>query len=202
LVVAVLLGLVPSARSAFAADGGTSAVAADGGAPVGPPAAVRSRAEVDARALEKERPACEAGDLGSCLWGSSRPQPEGDRLKLLERACQLGPRGCVDLAYALAGGYHRVPLDLPRARELAGRLCSSAADAIEAGACLVLAQITPEPAQIPHLLGRACDLDWSGYRGDLYTNYWLPPGQPPFQTNCRDRARLGKPVQRRSRSRP
>src|SRR5205807_573686 len=92
-----------------------------------------SPGEIEAQSLVKERRECEAGELTSCLWGSKRRQSETERLQLLEKACQIRPSGCVDLAYALAGGYARVPLDLARARAVTERLCSDPADSMDAG---------------------------------------------------------------------
>lgn len=177
--------------------GAPSSADPDGGA-----SRVSSWPALQSQALEKERRECEAGDVTSCLAASMRAQSEAQRLALLERACQIAPRGCVDLAYALAGGYHRVPLDMARARDMAERLCGDPSDSVDAGgACLVLAQITPHPAQAHDLLLRACRLGWSGFQGYLYTNYWLPPGQPTFRTNCRDPRRLGQPRKRPSEER-
>jgi hypothetical protein len=39
--------------------------------------------------------------------GLKTRQSETERLQLLEKAFQIGPSGCVSLAYALAGGYDR-----------------------------------------------------------------------------------------------
>jgi hypothetical protein len=107
----------------------------------------------------------------------------------------------VDLAYALAGGYRRVPLDIARARTLAERLCNDPADSHDAGgACLVLAQVTPDRARVHDLLLRACKLGWAGFFGSLYTNYWLPPGRPAFRTDCDEPDRLGQPLKRRAKA--
>jgi len=170
-----------------------SATAADGGAP-GP-----SSADPQAQWLQRERRACEAGELTACLSAARYDQPKAERLGLLEKACLLGPRGCVDLAFGLAGGHPEVPLDLDRAKTVAGRVCDDPTNSHEVGgACLVLAQITPNRHEAHDLLLRACRLGWNGYRGEIYTNYWLPPGRPPFRTNCNEPVRLGQPLKRPS----
>ena len=186
----LLLGLISWAAAAFAADGGVP----DAAAPT-------SLSFDEARALAYERPKCEAGDLDACLWGAMRRQPEGDRLKLLERACQLGTRGCVDLAYRLAGGPPPVPVDLPRALAITERICAAATDISEGAACLILGQITPDTARVPALFERACSLGWAGYRGHIATNYALPGGSRYYQ-NCLDHERLGKLAKAKRRSRP
>ena len=187
-----MLAMLVAVTVAATADGG-----ADGGTTPRP-----SSGEIEAQNLLKERLECGAGQLTSCLWGSKRRQSETERLQLLEKACQIGPSGCVSLAYALAGGYDRVPLDVARARALAERLCSDPADSMDVGgACLVLAQLIPEPAHRHDLLLRACRLGWMGYRGQIAANYWLPPGQPAFETNCRSPERLGRPWKPKSRHR-
>ena len=100
-------------------------------------------------------------------------------------------------ACALAGGHRRVPVDVARASVLAEHLCIDAPDPREVGpACVILAQITPEPERVRKLLARTCDYGWWGYAHQIYSNYW-PPGQPKFQVNCLDRKRLGKPSRRR-----
>jgi hypothetical protein len=166
--------------------------AADGGAP-----RAESPAEAEARFLQKERRDCEAGDLMACLRGASRPQSESERLRLYEKACELGEWGCVDLAYALAGGHNRVPVDVPRARALAERLCQDATEAKDVGAaCAILAQLETDPKRVHALLVRTCEHGWAGYHLEIYSNYWLA-GVPKFHANCGDLKQLGKPYPRR-----
>jgi hypothetical protein len=103
----------------------------------------------------------------------------------------------VALAYALAGGYGRDSVDMTRAKALAERYCLGAPERDEVGpACVILAQITPEPKRMRELLARACDYHWWGIKHSLFGGYWLP-GQPSFHTNCYDRQRLGKSRSRR-----
>ena len=106
------------------------------------------------------------------------------------------------LAYALAGGYGRDSVDMTRAKALAERYCLGAPERDEVGpACVILAQITPEPKRMRELLARACDYHWWGIKHSLYGGYWLP-GQPSFHTNCYDRQRLCKAPPRRGAGAP
>lgn len=189
IAVLMLLGLTAGTASGGARDGGAPDAASGTGA-----------AFSETRVLSYERSKCEAGDLDSCLWGQTRQQSEGERLALLERACQLGKRGCVSLAFGLAGGLPPVPPDVARAREMAEPLCAGATEIGEAGACVILAQITLDPARVPALLERACRLGWAGWRGHIATNYVLPGGFKVYD-NCLDHDHLGKPVKQRPRRR-